>query len=419
MRVLVVDSDATSRWLFYRALKEHVVVDCASLEEARVLLKNSSFDVVFVARNLPDGDSFALLDEFKGLSFVVVCINPALERVKDAVAKGAIGYIKKPLDVDKIKEFLSRLKLEERSEGSESEIVVSGSLISKVQRITSFVSDGMPFLIYGEHGVGKSTLLRHTLVSEGVPFKVYDANVSMEKVLEAFNEGARYVVLERFDQVCSCFQERLYRCLLDESISPQVVLVFTGDPLNCVSKGTFKEELYTFFGARILEVEPLRNRKDEIPVFVEHFRHRWQEREGREPPHFSEDAMRVLLNYRWPGNVAELKSVLFDTFDRLFGVKDVVEVSDLPTELLVSRLDLSFVESLRSDVRRMIGQHPQVHRIIVDVVERVILEEALAAGGGSRVKAAELTGLHRNTITHKIKRLFGGVKWTLERWRRA
>ena len=415
MRVLIIDSDATSRWLFYRALKEHVVVDCASLEEARVLLKNSSFDVIFLARNLPDGDGFALLDEFRGLSFVVVCINPALERVRDAVAKGAIGYIKKPLDVGKIREFLSRLNLEEKPDGFETEIVVSGSLISKVQRITSYVSEGMPFLIYGEHGVGKSTLLNHTLISEGVPFKVYDANVSMEKVLEAFNGGASYVVLERSDQMCSCFQERLYRCLLNESISPRVVLVFTGDPLNCITEGTFKEELYAFFGSRVLEIEPLRNRKDEIPVFVEHFRHRWQEKEGIEPPRFSEDAMKVLLNYRWPGNLTELKNVLFDTFERLSGVKDVVGVSDLPTELLVSRLDLSFVDSLRRDVRRMIGQHPQVHRIIVDVVERVILEEALAAGGGSRVKAAEVTGLHRNTITNKIKRLFGGVKWILER----
>ncbi len=413
MKILVVDIDPTSRWVLRRGLKEHSVMECATLGEARVLLENESFDVVMVSRYLPDGDGFSLLEEFPEHSFVVITSHPAIDRVVDAVKRGALGYVRKPYDLSKVREFLEQIRdrIRKREVTRAGIVLFSVVLRSAVEKLEQAVGEGVPVLVVGERGVGKFTVVSHVLNKKGLSHRVISKpGVRVSDISEAFAMGADYVVVRSLETMEYSQQQVLYRGLTEREVDPRVVFILHDDPVRLLARDLLFSELFGVISRKVVEIQPLRERREEIPLFVEFFRKQWESESGKRAPAFDKEAVDAFVSYFWPGNVRELKERLFGVLDK-HAKEEVITTDHLPVELLTGRYQLTFIDRLRGDVRRLLGVEPQLHDLLVSVVERVVLEEALAATGGNKIRAAELVGLHRNTIRNKIKKLFGGKTW--------
>ncbi len=386
MKILVADIDSTTRWFLYRGLKGYGVVECATFEEARFILRNSRFDVVFLSRNFPDGDGFELIKEFRDVNFVVITANPAIDNVSKALRLGAVAYLKKPLELSKVRELVERLKAPAEPV-SEEVVLYSLPVRSAVERMEAYAEEGVPFLVYGEPGVGKRTLVAY----------VAKRNPQLEMVL--------------LDSMCLCRQREIYNGIVSGDVSHCKAFILSGDPEYAFASDRLHEGIYNIISSRAVEIKPLRERREEIPFLVDHFRRLWEKSNGGNAPAFTDEAMDLLKGYSWSGNVSELREVVLGTLDR-YGFLESIDVEHLPTELYARAQGFTFVEVLRRDIRNAIGSKEDLHERLIEVVERVLLEEALSITKGNKIKAAQLTGLHRNTIRNKIKKLFGGKAWT-------
>lgn len=240
MRILVVDIDSVTRWVITRSLKEHVVVESTSLEEARLLLTNSSFDMVLLARNLPDGDGFTLLDEFEENNFCILTVNPAIDGVQQAISKGALGFLRKPIDIKQLRFTIQELEDRQKKTKSYTDFALVGSLVNKASKIRSIINERMPFLIYGEKGAGKTSLVKYLLTSENLTFvKLKGPQSSLEAIVKAFQRKVAYVVLDDFHENCTCFQNNLVKSLLIGELPHRIVFIMEGDPLGLIQKGRF------------------------------------------------------------------------------------------------------------------------------------------------------------------------------------
>ncbi len=407
MKILVADIDSATRWLLCRGLKGHVVLECATLEEARFLLKNSRFDVVFLARNFPEGDGFDLIREFPHQNFVILTANPAIDRVSEIVKERGCGYIKKPLDLARVREFLEGIEQKSGEVSSADDVILySLPVRTAAEKMESLIRDGLPFMVFGERGVGKRTILKYVLLRMGRDYREVEG-----RRLSGLPDAPSFLIVSGVQRMCPCMQDRLADELLEGRYPSGVAIVVDGDPLGLFREGLLSRGLYGIFSKRSVEVPPLRERREDIPLLVEHFRSRWERERGVGAPVISEEVLEVLKGCGWSGNVEQLKGLLFSMLDR-YSFEESLGVAHLPVEILAEKEGFTFLEALRRDVRKLLGIREDLHERVVNVVERVLLEEALARTEGNRVQAARFLGLHRNTIRNKIKKLFGGEVWT-------
>ncbi len=413
MRILVVDIDYSTRWVLARGLKEHTVVECTTLREAKLLLENERFDLVFVSRNLPDGDGFSLVGEYPRQAFIVITSNPAIDRVDRALGMGALGYIKRPIDVGRVRDLLSDIKGELEVKRHSSGLVLSGvSTRLALDSLERRVEDGGPIFVVGERGVGKLTLVSHVLGKRNAKYEIlYRKGLQAQHILKAFDRGAEWVVVTFLERMAPSEQERLGAMLEAGDLPLRIAFLLREEPLRLFSEGLLPSSLLHLSSGNVVEIRPLRERKEEIPIFVEHFRELWEKERDTKSPKFDKSAMDAFLAYHWPGNVRELKERVFSVLDS-YSKEERITKEHLPAELVTGSYNFTFIESLRRDVKRLLEKEPQLYDTVVGVVERVLLEEALSASGGNKVKAARLVGLHRNTIRNKLKKLFGGGRWT-------
>ena len=144
-----------------------------------------------------------------------------------------------------------------------------------------------------------------------------------------------------------------------------------------VKQGKFRDDLYYRLNVIPIRVPPLRDRKIDIPLLVEHFLRQAGERYGRKPPKVSSKAMSLMLDYRWPGNVRELQNAIQFTFVKCRG--RTIGAAELPLELL----EIENVCSSRGPVRKLVLGN---------------VREALGKTDGNKAKAAKLLGVGRATL---------------------
>ena len=410
MKILAVDTDSTARWVLLKGLKEHTVLECSTLSEARFYLNNTSFDVVFLSRHLPDGDGFSLIKEFPDVNFVVFTSNPAIDNVSEAIRAGALGYLKKPIEVSKVKEFLKRLRKQVAQRVAKEDVIIcSTATKSALERIESYIEDGMPFVVYGEKGVGKQTLTGYALERKGRSFWIFNQGFSLEDVRSKFSQGYEFLIFRNLSGMCRCMQDTLYASMMAGDVPPRLIFLFEGDIQG--DSVNISPSLFEVLSKRMIGVEPLRSRKEELPFFVELFSQIFKRNTGaRRVPEFSKEVMDLFMAYPWEGNVAELKETVFTMLSNHLGVRKI-GLEHVPTELIARSSGFAFVGDLRRDIKKLIGHRSDLYESVLTVVERVLLEEALAYTKGNKIKAANLIGLHRNTIRNKLKKLFGGKVW--------
>jgi two-component system response regulator AtoC len=300
---------------------------------------------------------------------------------------------------------------------------------SLFQLLETVANANSTILVTGETGTGKEVAARaihHNSPRRNNRFVAINCSAIPEALLEAelFGHvkgaftgaiGARQgrfeqahkgtLFLDEVGTMSAGLQMKLLRALQEREfervgdnqtikVDVRVIAATNSDLAGMVSAGTFREDLYYRLNVIPIELPPLRDRRDDIPILVKHFLEKFA---PDSPPRVSQSAMRALMAYAWPGNVRQLENAVERAVTLCSGRKEI-DVVDLPLE----------VQALPQVAAAPYVDVPEAGIDLsgyLALIEHDLIRQALDRTGGNRNKAAELLRIKRTTLVEKLKRL--------------
>jgi DNA-binding NtrC family response regulator len=427
-RFLLVDADPVGQ-----AALQHVAaslegedVVASTAEAARTRLRAELFDLCIVDMNLPDGGAQVLGTAQACQPWVPVVAMAGQGTVAEVVAAfraGASEFLPRPFHHDLAVAILRRV-LQERASGTLGERTSGACLLGEhpamrvvLDRIGQAADSGASVLVRGDSGTGKGIIARliHACGARRAgPFVTVrpgtGPNIGVEPELFGSADAPGNVLasldgtlfLDDIAALSSEAQLVLLRGMkewgslsLSSGRNLRIVAATTQNMEQVARDGQFLAELYYRLNVIPIEIPPLRERPEDIPILVDHFRRAANARRGRNVPPFSPEVLVRMGACPWPENVRQLGI----TVDRLVAAaKDrAVTMADLPASLRtdVSKLSPSLVDLPPNgvDLRLLLGQ-----------LESRLIEQALQRTGGNKNRAAELLGMNRTTLVEKLRR---------------
>src|SRR5437588_7896473 len=381
-RVLVVDDEQSLRKVLAATLqREGYEVQVASDgEEALAALDRDGADVVVTDLVMPKMDGLSLLRKVVTLHpdvpVIVVTAHGRVDSAVEAMKAGAFDFVTKPFEHAELKAIIAKAArqsdLNARNvvpdEGAlRTEIVGKGQQMIELQQIISKVADApSTVLIQGESGTGKelvATALHETSSRRERPFiKINCAAIPRELVeaeLFGFEKGAftgavqskpgRFeladggtLFIDEIGEIPVEMQVKLLRAIQESEfervggvkttrVEVRLIAATSRDLTRDIAAGRFREDLYYRLNVVPVHLPPLRERPEDIPLLVEHFRQKYNARLKKNVERIEDDALAALIGYPWPGNIRELENVLERTI--LFAEGPVIRAADLPPSL--------------------------------------------------------------------------------------
>jgi DNA-binding NtrC family response regulator len=434
--LLIVDADRWSRDLS-REVAASVGFKVHTADNTRAALRQMELqpvDVVLLDVRQSSQDGVDLLAKFKEIhpqtEIIIVSGQATIDSVVTAMKSGACDFIRKPFKGEEMKALLTRAagrlrnSLEDRisREHLQPNAGYNGMLgnspeMQKLYRIVTKVATSKhPVLVHGESGTGKETVAR-AIHANGPfhdrPFLLVDCAATGNGVLEnelfgpikSSNGSAKSrdgmfalasggtVFFDEIGEMPLDVQGKLVRALQEREFHVQgngksipvdvrIVAGTSRDLEMAVQQGTFRRDLFFRLNVAGIALPPLRERRDDIPLMVEHFLAKTAKRDGRATPKAMEPAaLARLCGYRWPGNVRELENVVQRT---LINSSGLIRTADLPL-----------------DVRQEAGRRRFTR---MERAERDAIMKALETSRGNKVIAAEELGISRSSLYRKIER---------------
>ena len=446
-RILVVDDERSMQEfleIFFRS-EGYDVVTAGDVASGRLHLETDEFDVLITDIQMPDGSGLDLLHAVQdGAPDTLVVMITAFASTETAIAamkQGAYDYITKPFQVDEIrlvvekaleKKLLASENRRLRSElrGRDRSIVGASPAMQSIYDLIGQVADTKAnVLITGESGTGKEMVAR--AIQQGgersdKPFVVVNCAAIPENLLEselfghvkgAFTGAVQNktglfeladggtLFLDEVGELPAALQVKLLRVIQektfrrvggtrDESADVRIVAATNRRLEDEVAAGRFREDLYYRLNVIEIRLPPLRERRDDIALLVDHFVKKCSAELGREVVGCSDAAMAKLMGYRFPGNVRELENVIERAVALSRG--PIIDVESLPPGVVTP------AAPPRTD--RVPPEGVELDALMADY-ERGWLEEALAASGGVKKRAAQLLGITFRSFRYRCEKL--------------
>ena len=443
MRVLLVDDEAIKRTALRDDLREagFEIEVAACAEEGLKKLESGRFDVAVTDLRMKAMDGMTFLTEIKrqwpDTDVVIITAYATVDNAVQAMKMGAFDYITKPFESEKLALVLGRiatmraLKLENTSLRAElAQATRHGEIIGQSEAMkVAFelldiaVSCDVPVLLWGETGTGKemfANAIHHQGPRQKKPFiRISCAALSeqlMESELFGHERGSftgaidskpgRFelakggtLFLDEIDDVPMSIQVKLLRVLegppyervggtASIQTDARIVAASKVDLRKRVAESMFRSDLFYRLNVFPIWIPPLRDRREDIPLFVDHFLHL----HCGDDRAFTvdEDAMSVLWDYSWPGNVRELQNVIRRM---LLGLGERTEVhrQDVPPEIRLAAVEPSTKSTPGASFKEAIENS-----------ERALLMEALEKAGGNQSRAAASLGMKLSTFRDKL-----------------
>ncbi len=443
-RVLIVEDEPLMRSIIVQLARSegYEVFDAATAESAFGIFEKEKIDLAILDLNLTSGGSgLELLKRMRAIDpemmGVIVTAYASVESAVEALHEGAYDYITKPFANEHLKAVVGKaleakalfrenryLRQELREKYRFENIIGKGDAIEQVFRMMEKVArTDSSVLITGESGTGKELVARaihFTSERSGGRFLPINCGALPENLLESelfgYKKGAftgagqdKLGLLKAADKGTVFFDEigemplslqvKLLRALQERECYPLGsndpisfdvrVLCATNKNLEAeVKAGRFREELLYRINVININLPPLRERKDDIPLLANHFLRKSEKSLSRTAMRFSKGAMRLLMNYPWPGNVRELEN----TIERaeVLAETDVIHSHDLPDKLRSP--STAAVANLESS------------GLTLEELEREHIKRVLEKVEGDKAKAAQVLGIHLSTLYRKVQR---------------
>jgi DNA-binding NtrC family response regulator len=447
-RVLIVDDEEQMRELLAKVLEKngYQVTTAGDGGQALALLEKEPMDLVVTDVRMPGLDGMEALRAIKELSpEIVVIIMTAfgsIDQAVQAVKEGAYDYINKPFKIDEIlltiKKALDERRLRHEVSALRHELRTRyhfENLIGKsraMQEVFSLIeqvaTSRSTVMIYGKSGTGKELVARaihYNSLRASKAFVAVNCAAIPSELLEselfghekgAFT-GAIATKVGKFelatggslflDEVGSMrldLQAKILRALQEREIERvggtriikidvRVIAATNRDLKKAVEEGTFREDLYYRLNVVPITLPPLRQRRDDIPLLVEHFIAKYNREFNRKVKGFSAGATAALYQYDWPGNVRELENVI----ERAVALaqSESISLRELPLDISILGRDMiEDIQKVGLSLREARSHFEKQY--ILNILEKV---------QWNQTEAARVLGLHRNTLLWKLQRL--------------
>lgn len=462
--IWVADDDRSIRWVLERALQK-ADIGVRSFETADQViaaLRSQQPDALMTDIRMPGTDGLLLLErmqrEYPEIPVIIMTAHSDLESAVSAYQGGAFEYLPKPFDVNEAVDLVRRAcKMRHEREASRSkesipellggrDIIGHAPAMQEVFRAIGRLSkSSITVLITGESGTGKELVAKalHTHSPRAnKPFIALNTAAIPRELLESelfgHEKGAftgayaqrkgRFeqadggtLFLDEIGDMPAELQTRLLRVLAEGTfyrvgghtpvkVDVRIIAATHQNLEELVNKGTFREDLFHRLNVIRIHNPPLRERREDIPLLLNHFLRRAAEELQVEVKTLSPLVTEHLQSLSWAGNVRQLENTCRWLTVMASGREIVMD--DLPNELLESAHDHkqempgSWEKALAqfADFRLNKGVHNLLDELS-PVFERILLQAALKKTGGRKIEAAELLGWGRNTLTRKLKEL--------------
>jgi DNA-binding NtrC family response regulator len=466
LQVLVVDDDSQLREICIEVAAGMgcAVMQAESVPAAQAILKSRKIDLLLLDLRLPGGTVLALLEQVKMVypetGVVVMTAFATVSSAVEAMRIGAGDYLTKPFAVEDLKTVIERagqrmyfhqesrrLREKLRTNRGMGDLVGQSPEMEKLYRILSKVAFSThPVLILGESGTGKQMVAR-TIHANGPnaakPFAPVDCGSLVPALVEselfghvkgAFagayraKEGALAsaqggtVFLDEIGELPLDLQTKLLRALQEKEVRPvgatqtvpisaRVLAATNRDLAAMVEHGRFRRDLYFRLNVVNLRIPPLRDRREDIHALALHVLERL-ERESGVARSFSDEALRMMLEYDWPGNVRELEHAI----ERACALSSgpVLHMGDLPAQLqdfrtqraaqarLVPGVDEAVLDGVPPGTADS-GARRDSGIVSIAAMEKEAILSTIRQLKGDKLMAAKLLGIGKTTLYRKLK----------------
>jgi len=456
--LLIVEDEAPLRQAIAEQLVDHgyQVEQAESGEAAVARLADFAFDIIITDLRLPgiDGSSVveAAVERYPDIVAIVITGYGTFKDAVNAIKRGAHDFVSKPFQIDALLHVLDsaleqrrlrsenaylRAQLEEKYRFDQGIVGRSQPMVRLFQLLETVATTSSTILITGETGSGKEVVARaihqHSprrmqrfvaLNCSAIPETLLEAELfghvkgaftgavgNRQGRLDQAHKGTLF--LDEVGTMSGALQMKLLRVLQEREfervgeshttkVDVRVVAATNSDLHRMVADGQFREDLYYRLNVIPVRIPSLRERKEDIPLLVQHFLEKFR-RDGapgtgaRIPMTVSQEAMRRLMSYGWPGNVRQLENAMERAV--AFGAgRSQVDVLDLPPEVQQAQEPVVPAAVALPDEGLDLDS-------FVSNIEKELIQLSLARTGGNKGQAAKLLNLKRTTLVEKLKRL--------------
>ena len=453
-KILVIDDDRSiceSLDLYLEEEGYDVQTALTGTEGLRKFVETSP-DLVILDIRLPDVDGFRILEDLKeedeNVKVIMITAHHDMESTIRAMKEGAFDYIHKPIDIDEldiaIKKALKALDMERKIDGLLGEpcrdfkmgdIIGSGPKMNEIFKTIGVVSQGRAtVLIQGESGTGKELIAKviHNNTTRDEPFIAVNCSAIVETLLESELFGhekgsftgavarksgkfelARYgtIFLDEISEMSLNLQAKLLRVLQEKEfervggkdrikVNARVIASTNKDLWELVKQGKFRDDLYYRLNIVTINIPPLRERKEDIPLLVDYFLRKINYDLHKNIVGVSDEMMEIFYEYNWPGNVRELENLLVRASVLARG--HILGREDFPE--LTGNLGTNEGHDLEDETRHESGRFLTLEEVEERHIRRVINETKKNKG-----EICEILGISRPTFERKLEKY--GIKF--------
>ena len=438
-RILIVDDEKSQRDMLAGSLEKegYSVATAESGFEAIKLCEDKYFEVALIDLKMPGMDGIELLKKLKEtnpeIQVIIMTAYGTVESAVEAMKLGAYHYVNKPINLDELKLNIKKalenyhllaenkyLKTELEEKYKDVHIIGESKAIKEVLSTVSRVAKSKStVLIRGESGTGKELVARaiHALSDRGdkrfIPVSCAALpETLLESELFGYEKGAFTGAIKRkegrfeladggtlfLDEIGDIpleTQVKILRAIESQEferlggketlkVDVRIISATNQDLEKKINQGTFREDLYYRLNVISIPIPPLRERKEDLMLLVDHFITKANQKCGKSIKGITTEVKDIIFNYDWPGNVRELENMIERGV--VLSRTDVIDKSDLPYFGLIKSKEV--ISSPNLSLREMEKNH---------------ILNTLRMANWNLGKAAEILGIHRNTLRLKMK----------------
>jgi len=461
-RVLIADDEDGLRWVLEKGLRQagYEVTAVRDGDEALRAFSEAPFDLVFLDIRMPGTDGLTVLAKLRALAsdahVIVMTAHGTMETAIQAMQRGAYDYLAKPFDLDEVlllaERALAAGRLTQevaRLKTGLQEVWEFGALIGRHPRmqevyktIGRIAASDVTILLRGESGTGKELVARaihHYSRRAGRPFVAVSSaaipGTLLESELFGHERGAFTDAKERklgklelahggtlfLDEIGDMppeLQTKLLRALQERTIERvggqeslridvRVLAATNRDLETMMREGRFREDLFYRLNVVTVTLPPLRERRRDIPLLVEHLLAKYAAELGERG--VAPEALDRLVGHDWPGNVRELENVVQRAM--VMATTGVILPEHLPIGPVSAAASVAIDATLEEIIERKLlecvrglREHASanLYDLMIGLIEKPLLRAVLRETGGNQVRAAQILGINRNTLRKKL-----------------